>query len=141
MNKFIIICFILLIFIGSVFLVRPSISSLLERKSLSDKVYYKTWEGVIASSLGIRNANSLHMYKNANEIVGEQVEVDLINGSINLILAKLGVRVVRIHKLSSFKMIEGVSALIPYKKLDGNDYNIELKCYQDKLIIGAPKII
>ena len=79
------------------------------------------------------------LYLEGDRVIGECIVLNGSENKVNYVVEKLGLNIINKYYLEKKLMIEGVSALLPYR-LESSNINVQI-CFQNgSIIIGSPII-
>lgn len=140
MSKVFSCCFLFFVFSISLFLPNLTLKEVLSENILNSETYSSTGTSVLASKIGLKEVSSSVFQDENNVIIGEMVELNIGRFGLNKIIDKLGLLVTKKLDLNSCIIISGITKLLPYKNNNDN-YNVQLKVYNDSMLIASPKFM
>lgn len=86
-----------------------------------------------------QNTTKSLLYLDGDRVIGECVVLKGNENKVNYVADKLGLTIINRYFFDNKMMIEGVSAILPYR-LESSNINVQICFQNDSIIIGSPII-
>lgn len=109
-------------------------------KELEESSFQKVYaSGDLGFAFEKQNTSQSILYLDGDKVIGECIVLDGNENKVNYLVEKLGLVILNKYVFGNKLMIEGVSALLPYR-LKSSNINVQI-CFENQAVtIGSPVI-